>query len=159
MKTLARIATALISASIVVVPPLSAMADQKPTDAKPLEESANKSSSRHDRAIFPMKSDEFRKIVEKRIERMKTHIERSMTKHNLPVPARAEVNRTVDTAVKDIHAMVDKVAADGMVTKDEAKQLKDLAEQFRDKLREQFNDKSPKAKAPKAKAKHKGKDA
>ncbi len=154
MNTLARIAAAVITASIAFAPSLTAMAEQKPADARPLEESAHRGGAKHDRAIFPMKADDFRKMVEKRIEHIKTNIERRMEKHSLPVPARAEVSKTVDAALKEIHAAVDKVAADGAVTKEEAKQIREIAEQLRDKMREQLKGKGPKAKAPKAKAKH-----
>lgn len=154
MNTVARIAAALFTASLTLAAPLLASADQKPGgDARP-ETSAG--TSKHDRAIFPMKAGEFQKIIEKRIERIKAQVERSMTKHSLPAPARAEVTRAVDTAVKDIQAAVDKAGADGSVTKDEAKEIKDLATQLRDKLREQMKDKGPRAKVTKPKAKRKG---
>lgn len=155
MKTFARIALALMAVSIAVVP-LTAMADQKPSDTKPLEDNIRKGSSRRDKRAFPMKAEEFRKMVERRIERIKGHIERSMSKHSLPAPQRAEVNKAFDTAVKGVHAAVDKAAADGVVTRDEAKQVRAIASQLRDKLREQFKEKGPRAKAPKAKAKHTG---
>jgi hypothetical protein len=154
MKTLARIASVLIAASLASVP-IAAMADQKPSETRLLEASSHKGSPQRDKPAFPMKAEEFRKMVEKRIEHIKTHIERSMSKHSLPAPQRAEVNKAVDTAVKEVHGAVDKVAADGVVTRDEAKQVKAIADQLRDKMREQFKEKGPRAKAPKAKAKPK----
>jgi hypothetical protein len=154
MKTLARIASALIAASLAVVP-VTAMADQKSSETKPLEDSGRKGSSRRDKPAFPMKAEEFRKMVEKRIERIKAHVERSMSKHSLPAPQRAEVNKAVDTAVKEVHGAVDKATADGVVTRDEAKQIKAIAGQLRDRMREQLKEKGPRAKAPKAKAKPK----
>lgn len=154
MKTLARIASALIAVSLAAVP-VTAMANQKPSDAKPLEEASHKGSPRHDKPAFPMKAEEFRKMVEQRVERIKSHIERAMSKHSLPAPQRAEVNKAVDTAVKEVHGAVDKVTADGVVTRDEAKQVKAIANQLRDKMREQLKEKGPRAKAPKAKAKPK----
>lgn len=158
MKTLARIASALIAASIAVLP-LTAMAEQNPVEAKPLDAKGHKGSSQRDKPAFPMKADEFRKMVEKRIEQIKTHVERSMSKHSIPAPARTEVNKNVDAAVKEIHAAVDKAAADGVVTRDEAKQVKDVAKQLREKMREQLKEKGPRAKATKAKGKGKPKSA
>lgn len=154
MNPFARIASALIVASIFAVP-VSALADQKPADKKELDEKASK-PSKHEKAIFPMKADDFRKMVEKRIERIKARVDHAMDKHNVPAPQRAEVTKGIDAALKDIHAAVDKVAADGVVTKDEAKQVKELADQLREKLRTELKEKSPRAKATKPKAKPKG---
>lgn len=152
MKTLARIVSALIAASVAVVP-VTAMADQKPSEAKPVEDAHLKGSSHRDRPAFPMKAEEFRKMVEKKLERIKARVERAMSKQSLPAPQRAEVNKAVDTAVKEVHSALDKAAADGVVTRDEAKQVKAIAEQLRAKMREQFKEKGPRAKAPKAKHK------
>ena len=154
MKTLARIASALIAVSLAAVP-VTAMANQTPSETKSVEEASHKGSPRRDKPAFPMKAEEFRKMIEKRVERIKTHVERAMSKHSLPAPQRAEVNKAVDIAVKEIHGAVDKVAADGVVTRDEAKQIKAIADQLRDKMREQFKEKGPRAKAPKGKAKPK----
>jgi hypothetical protein len=153
MNTVARIAAALFTASLTLAAPLVASADQKPREGARPEASAG--ASKHDRAIFPMKASEFQKIIEKRIERIKAQVERSMTKHALPAPARVEVTRAVEAAVKDMQSTLDKASADGSVTKDEAKEIRDLATQLREKLREQLKDKGPRAKVTKPKAKRK----
>jgi tellurite resistance protein len=129
MSTLARIASVLLAAATLTAP-LAASA--KPSSAKPKDAAAHVEK---DKAQFPMKADEFRKMIDKRIERVKAHVEHSMEKHKLPAPQRAEVTKAVDAAVKEVRAAVDKAAADGVVTKDEAKQVRELAEQLRSKLR------------------------
>jgi hypothetical protein len=155
MNMLARIASASLAMAIAVVP-LTAMAEKAPSDATRLEHNHRKGASHRDAPAFPMKAEEFRKMVERRIERIKARVERSMRKHSVPAPQRAEVNKAVDTAVKEVHAGVDKVAADGVVTRAEAKQVKAIATELRDKMREQLKEKGPRAKATKHKGKHKG---
>ncbi len=47
----------------------------------------------------------------------------------------------MDGAVKELHAAVDKVSADGVVTRDEAKQIKAMSEQLRSKMRAELKGK------------------
>ena len=155
MNTLARIASAFTALAIAVAP-LTAMAAKSPSDTKSLESNLSKGSSHRDTPAFPMKAEEFRKMVEQRIERIKARVERSMSKHSLPATQRAEVNKAVDAAVKEIHVAVDNVAKDGVVTRDEAKQIKGIAQKLRETMREQLKEKGPRAKATKTKEKRKG---
>ncbi len=63
----------------------------------------------------------------------------------------------MDGAVKELHSAVEKVSADGVVTRDEAKQIKDLSEHLRSKMRAELKGKHANAKGKGAKsAKGKG---
>lgn len=143
MKTLVRIAVALIASVI----PLSAMAETK----APAE--------RHDHHVaeaFPMKAGVFKKLVERKLEGMKERFEQRVAKRSLTPEQKSEVVKSMESAVKELHTAVDRVGADGVVTKDEAKQVKDLSDQLRAKVREQLRGKHAAAHAkgqkPKAKA-------
>ncbi len=91
-----------------------------------------------DKAQYPMKADEFRAMVEKRIEKVKARVEKGMEEHKLPAAQRAVITKAVDDAAKQVRGAVDKAATDGTVTKEEAKQVRELAEQLRAKVRSEL---------------------
>ena len=65
----------------------------------------------------------------------------------LSAEQKAAIEKTMDGAVKQLHAAVDKVSADGTVTRDEAKQIKDLSEQLRSRMRAELKGKHASAKS------------
>jgi archaellum component FlaC len=139
MKTLATIASALIAASAFVFP-LSAMAETKAPAGHHAHGHAAESA-------FPMKAEAFKKLVDLKLERMKTHMDRGLEKRSLSHAQKSELDKSMEGAIKDLHAAVEKVGADGVVTKDEAKQIKDLSEQLRSKVRGELKGKHASAKS------------
>lgn len=137
MKTFAYLASALIAASALVLP-ASAMAETK---APAGHHAKDKDSA------FPMKADLFKKLVEGKIEKMKGHFDKGVAKRSLSHEQKAELTKSLEGALKDLHSAVDKVSSDGVVTKDEAKHIKDLSEHLRTKVREEMKGKHANAKA------------
>jgi hypothetical protein len=140
MTTLARIASALIAASALAFP-FRAHAESRPPQGHHHHESA-----------YPMKAETFKKLVDGRVDRLKGHMEKGLEKRSLSPEQKAEIEKAMDGAIKELHAAVDKVTNDGVVTRDEAKQIKDLSEQLRTKMRAELKGKhaNAKAKGPKA---------
>lgn len=136
MKTLAHLASVLIAVSAFVLP-ASALADNKAP------------AGHHTRgdSAFPMKAEVFKKLVDGKIDRMKGHFDRGVGKRSLSHGQKAEIDKSLEGALKELHAAVDKVSSDGVVTKDEAKQVKDLSEQLRGKVRGELKGKHASAKA------------
>jgi hypothetical protein len=151
MTPLARIASALIAASTLTFS-FTALAETKaPQGHHHAQDSA-----------YPMKADAFKKLVDSRIDRLKAHLDQGLSKRSLLPDQKAEIEKAMDAALKELHAAVDKVTADGIVTRDEAKQIKALSEQLRTKMRAELRGKHANAKAKGAKAgggKHKAKAA
>jgi hypothetical protein len=141
MTTLARIASALIAASAFAFP-LSAMAEVRAPEGH---------HSRHD-TTFPMKAEAYKKLVDGRIEKLKGHLEQGLEKRSLSSEQKSEIEKSMDGAIKELHAAVDKVSADGTVTRDEAKHIKDLSEKLRDRMRAELKGKHANAKAKGAKS-------
>ena len=129
MNTVARLAAALLAAATFAVP-MTSFAETAP--AAPVEHGHKHHG---DKAQYPMKADEFRVMVEKKIEKVKARVEKGMAEHKLPADKRGEITKAVDDAAKQVRAAVDKAATDGTVTKEEAKQVRELADQLRTKLR------------------------
>jgi len=151
MTTLARIASALIAASALVFP-CSAWAESR----------APQAHHNHHESAYPMKAETFKKLVDGRIDRLKGHLDKGLEKRSLSPEQKAEIGKAMDGALKELHAAIEKVSADGVVTRDEAKQIKDLSEQLRTKMRAELKGKhaSSKAKGGKpAGSKHKAKAA
>lgn len=146
MNTVARLAAALVAAATFAVP-MTSFADEKPASA-PTEAHHEHGGAHHgskDKAQYPMKADEFRVMVEKKIGKIKTRVEKGMDQHKVPAAHRAEITKAIDEAAKQVRGAVDKAAADGTVTKEEAKQVRDLAEQLRAKIRGELGGKHAKA--------------
>lgn len=132
MNTFARLASALLVTSVFILP-ASAMAETKSHAAKD--------------SAFPMKAEVFKKIVAGKIDKMKGHFEKGVAKRSLSHGQKAEMDKSLDVALKELHAAVDKVSADGVVTKDEAKQVKELSDHLRGKVRAELRGKHANAKA------------
>jgi len=135
MTTLARIASALIAASTLFFP-LSAMAETK----------APAGHHGHHESAFPMKAETFKKLFDGRVDRLKDHLEQGLAKRSLSSEQKADIEKSMDGALKELHAAVDKVGADGVVTRDEAKHIKGLSEQLRTKMRAELKGKHASAK-------------
>ena len=136
MTTLARIASALIAASTLFFP-LSALAETK----------APAGHHGHHDAAFPMKADAFKKLFDSRVDKLKDHLEQGLSKRSLSSEQKADIEKTMDGALKELHAAVDKVGADGVVTRDEARHIKGLSEQLRTRMRAELKGKHASAKA------------
>ncbi len=96
---------------------------------------------------FPMKADQFEKVVEKRIEHIKSKVEAALKKHNTSDADKAKVMKEVDDGAVAVRAAAKKAGADGTVTKDEAKTIRDLAKKIRDDVKAKLSQKkSPAAK-------------
>ena len=142
MNTLKTVASALVAVGVLLAP-MAAMAEGKPAPE----------TAAHD--AYPMKAEAFKKLADRKVELLKTHAERGIAKRSLLPEQKTAVEKSLDSGIKDLRAAIDKVAADGIVTRDEAKQIKALADQFRSKLRDQLRGKhaSSKSKGSKAKGK------
>jgi hypothetical protein len=136
MTTLARIASALIAASALAFP-FSARAESRPPQGH----------HNHHESAYPMKAESFKKLVDGRVDRLKGHLEKGLEKRSLSPEQKAEIEKAMDGAIKELNAAVDKVSSDGVVTRDEAKQVKDLSEQLRSKMRAELKGKHANAKA------------
>jgi hypothetical protein len=149
MTTIARIASALIAVAALAFP-LTAQAETRAPQGH------------HDphEAAYPMKAESFKKMVDGRVDHLKGHLAQGLSKRSLSPEQKSEIDKAMDSAVKELHAAVDKVSADGVVTRDEAKQIKALSDHIRSKMRSELKGKHASAKAKGQKSgKHKNKGA
>jgi hypothetical protein len=101
---------------------------------------------------FPMKSDEYRKFAEARIERVRGVIDKKLDRHGVSADRKKAIHKIFDEAAHDVRAEVDKAAADGTVTQAEADKVKALTNGLRAKVRERLRgEKGPHAKEKVAK--------
>jgi hypothetical protein len=145
MKTLARLASALIAVSSLVLP-LTAAAETKAPAGHHNHRSAD---------AFPMKAEVFKKLVDAKIDKMKGHFDHGLGKRSLSAEQKSEIEKSMDAAMKELHTAVNKVGSDGVVTKDEAKQVKELSDQLRSKMRSELKGKHANSKAKGGKSKGK----
>src|SRR5262249_30721718 len=119
-------ALALAFVGAVTVLPATALADNT---------SPNETELKHKRSApqFPMDAQQFRELVAKHIERARKHLDKQLDVHKVPAATQAEIRKHFDEAAKQVRAAVDRVAADGTVTKDEAKEVRLLAKDLKRK--------------------------
>jgi hypothetical protein len=85
-----------------------------------------------------MKSDEFKKLIEKKIATVKNAIEKKLERHGVSADRRTEVRHTVDVAATDLRAAVEKACGDGVVTREEGAKVKALAQKLRGRVRQEL---------------------
>ncbi|HVK65110.1 MAG TPA: hypothetical protein VM694_11565 [Polyangium sp.] len=93
----------------------------------PAGATAKDEAGKKKRIAFPIPADQFTKHVEKRIEKARGHMESHMKEKNLPEADRAARRKAFDASATEVRAAIKRVAQDGTVTKDEAKEVRKLA--------------------------------
>ena len=130
----APLALALVALSTV------ALADDAKTPAAAAEarKPGDKARPRKGEKAFPMKAEQFKKVVEKKIARAHEKLEKALEAHNVPDATRVQIEKDFDAGAAQIRTAANRAAADGQVTKEEAKQVKDLAKDLRKQAHEKY---------------------
>ena len=118
-------AAALVTLSVV---PAAAFADS-PTNAG--DASTHVRQDKKGKEAFPMAASTFKTKVENRIEKARERISERMAKKNVPADKQKVVLTKYDAGSAKVMLEVDKVGADGTVTKEEAQQVRTLARELR----------------------------
>ncbi len=87
------------------------------------------------KAAFPMNGPEFMAKVDARIQKTRAKVSEHVAKKHLPEAVQKKVMAEVDAGAAKVRAAATKAAADGTVTKDEAKQVRELAHTVKKELR------------------------
>lgn len=146
MSRIVRIVASSLFLSIAALPAVAFADDNKaPTaksdkDASPHQGKGKKGKDRreHGEKNFPMKADAFKQLVEERIARARAHLDKALDKHEVPDAVRAQIKKDFDAGATAVRAAAGRVAADGEVTKTEAKEVRDLAKDLKQKAREKY---------------------
>lgn len=114
--------------------PASALAEE--TARKPVVVRTGKVKPRgaHEREL-PMKADAFRDLVERRIAHARERLGEALSKHGVPRPVRAEIEKEFDAGAALVRAAAERAGADGTVTKEEAKEVRKLAKDLKRKAK------------------------
>jgi hypothetical protein len=80
-----------------------------------------------DPSQFPMAAAQFRQKVEARQQKMRERFDAAVAEKKIPAEKVAEVRARLAEGQAKVKAEVDRVCADGTVTLDEAKQVRQLA--------------------------------
>ncbi|MBI4956703.1 MAG: hypothetical protein HY908_32090 [Myxococcales bacterium] len=75
----------------------------------------------------PVKGEEFRARVEKRVTRALARLDRALERHELPADVEQQIRADSATAAANVRAAADQAAADGTVTPEEAKTVRGVA--------------------------------
>ena len=123
-----------------VAAPLTALAASKSEVA-----AGHKAEAKDGKKHFPMAAAQFEKHMDKRIEKAREKLEKRMGKRNVPETKRAEMRKRFEESASALRAAAKRAGADGQVTVEEAKEVRERARELRgkgkDKAREHKRDK------------------
>lgn len=116
--------------------------------ASPPADAAKKGKSHAPGPSFPMKADEYKKLVESRIDKVREVIDKKLDRSGVTAERKKAIHKLIDEEAKDIRAEAAKACADGTVTEGEAGKVKALTTGLRARVRERMRaEKNPAAKA------------
>jgi hypothetical protein len=114
-------------------------------------QSSPKRGPKADKPAFPMPAPQFKEKVEQRLERIENRLERALAKRALPPGIERQIRADFAQGAGAIRAAANKAGADGTVTKQEAKQVRELARDLRDQAKEKYGPQiRPRKPGPKA---------
>jgi Spy/CpxP family protein refolding chaperone len=76
---------------------------------------------------FPMKADAFREIVDRRLAKAESRMDKMFEAHKVPEAVRALVKKDFADGATLVRALAAKVSTDGTVTRDEGHEVRKLA--------------------------------
>ena len=79
--------------------------------------------------------DDFRQEIERKIDRTKNAIDRKLEHNGVSSARRTEVRHVVEDVARNVKNALDHVTADGSVTRDEAREVRDMAKALRGRVR------------------------
>lgn len=146
------IRTLAVVAAVTALPVTALAAG--PDEGKPTAAEGVRGKGKGDREAhqFPMKGGDFIGMVEKRITKVREKVQEKMARRDLTDAQRKQILAEVDAGAAKVRAAANKAAADGTVTKEEAKQVRDVAHDVKKEIREKHGMKDHK------KGRGKGKD-
>lgn len=83
--------------------------------------------SGHEKAVFPMKADEFQKRLDGRLAKARERMEHHLIEKQVPADKAKEIRARFDAGVAQVNTAAKQATADGVVTADEAKQVREVA--------------------------------
>lgn len=116
---------AVAIALVIGAAPLTAFAQDNADTAKDAGE------HKHHEKHFPMKAEHFEKIVEHRIEKGRAHLEKVIVDCKVPDALATQMRKDFEDGAVAIRNLAKTAEADGTVTKDEAKEVHELAKTLR----------------------------
>jgi hypothetical protein len=87
---------------------------------------------------FPMPAESFNKLIEKRLTKAREHLVKALDSRNLPEATKVQAKKDFDDGAAAVRALSAKVRADGTVTKEEAKQVRALSKDLKQKARAKY---------------------
>ena len=85
---------------------------------------------------FPIDARKFQDRIGKRIVKSREHLERALTNPKVSDAVKAKIRKDFEASAAEVEAAAKRAGADGSVTKEEAKQVRDVAKALRQKVRE-----------------------
>lgn len=130
-------------ALLAVAAPTAAFADSARGD-EVAQDGDGKGKGKKD--VFPMAADAFKQKVEARIAKARQHLVDHMAKKGVDEAKQKDNLAKFDEAAKQVREAADNACADGTVTKEEAKSVRDLAKKLHHKAKGKKAEKGNKGK-------------
>jgi hypothetical protein len=79
---------------------------------------------------FPMKAEEFKRLVAERVGKARERLEKHISQKNVPEDRAKVLRAKFDLSAAVLNRKVDKVCEDGTVTREEAKEVRELVQKM-----------------------------
>jgi hypothetical protein len=133
----ALVPAALVLAFSIGALPLTASADTGRDAASAGKLVGEKGHGKHAKH-FPMKAEQFKKVLDKRIEHARARLDKVLDDRKVPDAIKTQVRKDFADGAAAVRALADKAEADGVVTKEEAKQVRELAQQLKRQAKDKY---------------------
>ncbi|AKT43786.1 hypothetical protein [Chondromyces crocatus] len=139
IRIFARSIAAALTLAVAAVPTV-ALAEGRPapTEGKRAEHGKHKREGRKEQMQFPVSAQKFQEMVEKRLTRSRERVNHMMEKRNVPEATRAQIRKDLDAGASAVREAAKRVGADGVVTKEEAQQVRQLTKEMKKKAKEKL---------------------
>lgn len=102
-----------------------------PKDVAAKHQKGEKGKGKRDGKQFPMKADEYKKHIAERTAKAREMLEKHISKKNAGADKAKEMREKFNATVARVNKKVDEVTADGTVSKEEAKEVRDIFQEAR----------------------------
>jgi len=158
MNPTRRIRTAVAALAVALLVPTVASAEPIAPNNPPTENADGPGArGRNTPPAFPMAGDEFTGRIDNRLKRIGTRMVKRLERANIPEKVKAQIRADYKKGAARVRKAAHQAAADGTVTREEARHVRQLARKAKQQMKQKWSKKAKQHRKGKGKAKGKGK--
>jgi len=129
---------AALALAFVAVPTVASAEEAPEGEKAQLVAKKGKHKGQKNRLEFPMKAEKFSAFVDRRLAKARARVQRNLANHDISPEVRKAILADLELGTQKIQSAADQAEADGTVTKQEAKQVRQVARRVRKAAGEKY---------------------